>query len=163
MNRAECGDGEDREEQGTLTASLASIRTWGWGGEVPESSRTVNKEEGGIWGQKGHQRQKLGGWNQGSERPEKGSVCSRKRGEKQGRGQGWSDEQVSLAEGRVPPPEGDGSLGDSYKGARLHQVHVLESSLWLQWEDWMVGMEWSKVPGVETFVLTRTIKGEGLD
>ena len=53
-------------------------------------------------------------------------------GEKRGRGQGWSDEQVSLAEGRVPPPEGDGSLGDSDKRAGLHQVHVLESSLWLQ-------------------------------
>ena len=79
MNRAECGDGEDREEQGTLTASLASIMTWARGGEVPESSGTVNKEEGGIWGQKGHQRQKLRGWNQGSGRPEKGSVCSRKR------------------------------------------------------------------------------------
>ena len=39
----------------------------------------------------------------------------------------------------------------------------MESSLWLQWEDWMVGVEWSKVPSVETFALTRTIKKEGLD
>lgn len=70
---------------------------------------------------------------------------------------------MSLAEGRAPPPEGDGSLGEPYKGARLHQVHVLESSLWLQWEDWTVGVEWSKVPSVETFALTRTIKKKGLD
>lgn len=41
-------------------------------------------------------------------------------------------------------------------------MHVLESSLWLQqWEDWTVGVEWSKVPSVETFALTRTIKKKG--
>lgn len=70
---------------------------------------------------------------------------------------------MSLAEGQAPPPEGDGSPGEPHKGARLRQVHVLESSLWLQWEDWTVGVEWSKVPSVDTFALTRTIKKEGLD
>ena len=31
MNRAECGEGQDREKQGTFTADLAGIRTWEWG------------------------------------------------------------------------------------------------------------------------------------
>lgn len=52
VNRAECGEGEDREQQGTLTASPASVRMWGWGGEVLGGRRTVNKEEGGIGGRK---------------------------------------------------------------------------------------------------------------
>lgn len=162
LNRAECGEGEDREQQGPLTASLASVRMWGWGGEVPGSRRTVNKEEGGIGGRKATKGKSQ---EAGTRAPggQKKAVCSRQRGETQGRGQGWSDEQVSLVEGRAPPPEGDGSLGEPYKGARLHQVHVLESSLWLQWEDWTVGVEWSKMPSVETFALTRTIKKEGLD
>ena len=52
VNRAECGEGEDREQQGTLTASPASVRMRGWGGEVPGGRRTVNKEEGGTGGRK---------------------------------------------------------------------------------------------------------------
>lgn len=52
LNRAECREGEDREQQGPLTASLASVRMWGWDEEVPGSRRTVNKEEGGIGGRK---------------------------------------------------------------------------------------------------------------
>jgi len=47
VNRAECGEGEDREQQGTLTASPASVRMWGGGGEVLGDRRTVNNEEGG--------------------------------------------------------------------------------------------------------------------
>lgn len=31
VNRAECGEGQDREKQRNLTADLASIWTWEWG------------------------------------------------------------------------------------------------------------------------------------
>lgn len=100
LNRAECGEGEDREQQGPSHCKSGQCQNVGWVGG-PGSKRTVNKEEGVHWGQKGHQRQKAGeAGNQDSPlRPERLSV-QQAVGEIKARTV-LEDEQVSLAEGRA--------------------------------------------------------------